>query len=611
VPRPPRANLSKEALEADYFSDFTENNITNLEVAIHELPKGSKRRQYLEDEHARIKQQLDSGEFFRRQLYAGDFDPKPIGKYLTPQAEATESPSSPVLRALGRGLESVKGALNNFSLPEVPITPFNAMAGLKSAVETGLGGRNKIGDFAVGNADREVNRWAYGDSPFKMPKANSSIPYIPEGRKKDVADAIGFLPLSPGVGDNVALSAVKGKGGNWSSVTQWGITGHAPYVGMDAFGREQVGIIPKPGTVDDWFNKSFKKYQDRYLGTTDDPIKDAVIEGKRWEDWTDSVIVSEPIIKDRKNINEPLETEKGWTVNLGNATITNNYPASFFKEVKEYMSGIPEAKRQQYSFPRAVQETLAWQEKMAREQAKKNEWRNIPEKLMEGNTVTKEYPDGRKWTTLDRDKPIAFARQSCLFGNCVGQAAHEGDKIWHVVEPETGFPLWTKLVTGKDGLPTTKARKYEYQYSNQQPGPEWIKFDKNGYMYDDVTIHTLRGPDSKTKVMISVDDEPAGTFSKAGKSISQIKGDKNGVIPKDQRDAVIDFINTHNIQSIKETHDRWPGIIATYDPDSKRMFAMTREEAIKLDRYGDIDDTWSDKRIEHYLETVIIPNRRK
>jgi hypothetical protein len=655
MPKLPRATLSQEALDADYFSDFTENNITNLEVEIYKLPKGSKKRQYLEDEHARIKNQIDSGEYFRRQLYAGDFDPKPIGKYLTPQAEATEPPSNLLLRGLGRGLEATKGVLNRFPVPEVPVTPFNAMEGLKKAVEAGWKKSSGLGDVMVGNADREVGRWAYGDSPFKMPKANSSIPYIPEGRKKDVADAIGFLPLAPGIGDNVALSAVKGKGGAWSAKTQQNLTGEASrewkeFLLNDAIKRKVSPVIKNDlnrslldhNEIDDWFDNAFTKYRNKYLGTPDDPLKDIRLNSGdpdghivRWEDMIDNHVKEQTGGFDVRTYLG--RTDKEWFAYNADFAIDT----SFFKEVKEYMSNVPEAKRQQYSFPRAVQETIAWQEKMAREAAKKNNWKNIPEKLMEGNTVTKEYPDGRKWTTLDQNKPVAFARQSCVFGNCIGQAANDGKTIWYAADPDTGFPLWTKENKGKDGFTTTKASKYDYQYSNQQPGPEWTKFDKNGYMYDDITIHTLRDKDSKTQVMISTDIEPLSPRQKQLQilpghegpqkqtfSISQIKGHNNGVISPEQRDAVIDFINTHNIQSIKEGHDRWPGIIATYDPDSRRMFAMTREEAMDIikrsgSEYRTLNDNneWvfdkkaydqmSDKRIEHYLETVIIPNRRK
>jgi hypothetical protein len=194
-----------------------------------------------------------------------------------------------------------------------------------------------LGHLVVGDAPEEIERWAYGSSPWKskFPGVSGRLPELQDRRKTAVVDAILAMPL--GIAGKAAMAApelgpiigaaVKAKGGMWHPASVDSLAdplfGHlsnlpgGPRARMFAepSSNEPWNLHPRAASdkaAAEWTMSRISNYLNKHAGTSTDPLKDIEVpfgEGtKRWEDVTDALIRRRPARQFR--LDESLQSFK-------------------------------------------------------------------------------------------------------------------------------------------------------------------------------------------------------------------------------------------------------------------------------------------------------------
>ena len=247
-----------------------------------------------------------------------------------------------------------------------------------------------------------------------------------------------------GVGMAMALGAMKEKGGMWHPHS-------AERLGSQL--GETLGTFAKGDVPDVQATRMVEGYLKKHAGTATDPLKDIELpDGTRWEDAMDQVIGSRPAkdygpkgsqgaIKGLRNLmaegkvspdepvyqiaSEHFPKQFGHVgEQVGTAVIKVQ---DYLAHVGDYMHlEVPVEKWGQYDLVRAVKETKAWDDRMAKaaEKARAKE-NDVARARMETMTKEMEWPDGSKLVVLD--KPGDFAHESTVMGHSVrGYEPHKG-----------------------------------------------------------------------------------------------------------------------------------------------------------------------------------------
>jgi hypothetical protein len=112
-----------------------------------------------------------------------------------PQAEMKPTPRNPLLGGVSDFVRGVRDLANQYEIKDwVPL----------------LGGMG-VGDLLVGKSPEEIEEWAYGNAPMRVPEM-SNVPIVKTGRKEQLADTL-FLGLdAAGLGKGLGAAARVTKG---------------------------------------------------------------------------------------------------------------------------------------------------------------------------------------------------------------------------------------------------------------------------------------------------------------------------------------------------------------------------------------------------------------
>jgi len=294
-----------------------------------------------------------------------------------------------------------------------------------------------------------------------------------------------------------AMGAIKGKGGMWhpEAVRSFAepladtLSGaHEAFgVGMRAvMSKEEIEANPSM----QWARKAAQTYLNKHAGTATDPLKDIELpDGTRWEDATDTALYGRKFGESFDDVDIPngRPGEDVWDVSSGLAAQYTGLPKlkSYLEHVGDYLkANVPADKLPQYDLVRAVKETKAWDDRMAKEAAKAAEREaNSALKRMEQMTVAMDFP-GTGLKLVKLDKPGDFAHESTVMGHSVrGYEPHKAavpfnptDWYRHVMPAEVGRRL------GPNPRPEVVAATPEYQafLADKAAHPDWVPDSEKG-----------------------------------------------------------------------------------------------------------------------------------
>jgi RNA polymerase sigma-70 factor (ECF subfamily) len=179
-----------------------------------------------------------------------------------------------------------------------------------------------------------------------------------------------------------AGGVIKGKGGMWHPETVRKLAGP-----LERSLYTQTDLLQ--GTQGQWAQGAVRNYLNRHAGTATDPIKDLRLpDGTKWEDLTDNAFVAKRVaenaVADRGALDygeipqrDAAGAKIGETVWRSEGGWTSTDPA--FTQIKSYLShvgdylrsqNLPPEKLQQYDLPRAIRETVANDQRIAKEALK-------------------------------------------------------------------------------------------------------------------------------------------------------------------------------------------------------------------------------------------------
>lgn len=349
-----------------------------------------------------------------------------------------------------------------------------------------------------------------------------------------------------GLGMAMALGAIKDKGGMWHPHSVKKLGGHL---------GETLGTFSKGDVPDLQATRMVEGYLNKHAGTATDPLKDVTLpDGTRWEDAMDQVIGSRPAsdygpkgsqgaIKGLRKLmaegkvspDEPIYqiAYENWPKQyghqgeqVGTAVIKVQ---DYLAHVGDYMHlEVPVDKWGQYDLVRAVKETKAWDDRMAKEAAKAAEREaNAALQRMKTMTVVQEFPGGLRLVKLDR--PGDFAHESTVMGHSVRGYEPHGKQYpdGHVKDvPENGaHPDW---------VPESEKGMTEARFSSGHP--EYGLGGWDAIKRGDAEILSLRDAKGQSHVTIEI-DALDGT-------VQQIRGKGNAPVPERYQQAIADFLNS-------------------------------------------------------------------
>lgn len=277
-----------------------------------------------------------------------------------------------------------------------------------------------------------------------------------------------------------AVGAVKAKGGSWTPFARNALGNRlkAALGGRIVEGLTPPDIAAKVKPANDWADRAIDNYLNRHMGAESDPLKDLRLpSGARWEDLTDAVI-------EARGNNE-------WHIGKG-----EGYPAiaaiqgqaelkSYLQHVGDYLKqNVPEAKLPQYDLVRAVKETKAWDERMAKEAAKAEAREaNVALKRMESMQVVQDFP-GTGMKLVKLDKPGDFAHESTMMGHSVrGYEPFQGEFMQH---PSSWFqneqygPVGKRIGRNATDAEIAATPEYQAYLKNSGRHPDWVPESEKG-----------------------------------------------------------------------------------------------------------------------------------
>jgi len=398
-----------------------------------------------------------------------------------------------------------------------------------------------------------------------------------------------------------AMGAVKGKGGSWTpfAANALGNRLKGALGGRIVEGLTPPDVAAKVKPANDWADRAIGNYLNRYMGTESDPLKDFQLpSGARWEDLTDAIIES-------RGNNE-------WHIGKG-----EGYPAEAAiraqSELKNYLSHVGDylkanvdpAKLPQYDLVRAVKETKAWDDRMAKE-AEKAAARegNVALKRMESMQTVMNFPEtGMRLVKLD--KPGDFAHESTMMGHSVrGYEPHKAvtpDELRRDTMGEFDDPTPEEMARGvpahPDWIPDSEKGMTEARFSSGHPSYGLGGWDaiKSG----EAEVLSLRDSKGGSHVTIEIEKAPSVSAAERARAfkedvlnypqdrILQIKGKGNGPIPQKYQKQIADFLNSRQWDEVADIENT--GIHKVYDTyltgdEVRPLLKRTMERLAKQDR---------------------------
>ena len=376
-----------------------------------------------------------------------------------------------------------------------------------------------------------------------------------------------------GLGMAMALGAMKDKGGMWHPHSVEKLGGHL---------GETLGTFSKGDVPDLQATRMVEGYLNKHAGTATDPLKDITLpDGTRWEDAMDQVIGSRPAsdygpkgsqgaIKGLRKLmaegkvspDEPIYqiASENWPKQYGHQ---GEQVGTAVLKVQDYLAHVgdymhlevPPEKWGQYDLVRAVKETKAWDDRMAKQAEKARAKENdVARARMETMTKEMEWPDGSKLVVLD--KPGDFAHESTVMGHSVrGYEPHKGG-IERYDEAGGEFPGDPK--PHPDWIPESEKGADTARFGSGHPdyglgGWEAIKSGE-------AQVLSLRDAKGQSHVTLEIEAAQPEVISPSGvkvfdgrpPTIYQIKGKGNAPVAERYQQQIADFLNS---KEWGEVHD--------------------------------------------------------
>jgi RNA polymerase sigma-70 factor, ECF subfamily len=434
--------------------------------------------------------------------------------------------------------------------------------------------------------------------------------------------------------------AIKGKGGMWHPEALTRLARPLEDAFHAAEPATQATVI-EAGRKRIWAKKAMETYLNRHAGTATDPLKDIELpDGTRWEDATDAAFSAQPAER-YLNVGDRL-AKKGealanyepsvfakaapdepiWNVDNG---WSNTDPAvgklvSYISHVGDYLkANVSADKLPQYDLVRAVKETKAWDDRMAKEAAKAAEREaNTALKRMEQMTVAMDFP-GTGLKLVKLDKPGDFAHESTVMGHSV--RGYEPYKAQGTMSAHSWYQNAQYEIPGLqkrlgerplDDAIKASPEYQEYLAKNSVNHPDWVPESEKGMTearfnsgdpnyglggWDaikrgDAEILSLRDSKGMSHVTVEIDagqktwatGEPRQPVAR----ILQIRGKGNAPVPERYQQQIADFLNSREWGEVRDLDNA--GIYKVYDTymtdrDVRPLLKRTIARAAKQDRY--------------------------
>lgn len=383
------------------------------------------------------------------------------------------------------------------------------------------------------------------------------------------------------LGAAAAMGAVKGKGGMWhpdavkpfSNVLKSAMSDlYADTAYRRAGGDAEMSTKAADASeaaarqANTWADKAVTNYLNKHAGTETDPLKDIELpDGSRWEDSVDPLIHRAPAryFSDIKNVPGDesvfdLQTKRTntfleeTTERKDMRTAAATRITSYLHHVADYLtSHVPLEKLPQYDLVRAVKETKAWDERMAKEAAKAAEREaNTALKRMAEMEVAMDFPgSGLKLVKLN--KPGDFAHESTVMGHSVRGYEPHAKGLEYVDEAGQEWPGSGNSPAHPDWVPESEKGMTEARFASGHPGYGLGGWDaiKRG----DAEILSLRDSKGMSHVTIEVANQRAvqerGGYGRFPE-ILQIRGKGNAPVPERYQQAIADFLNSREWEKV-------------------------------------------------------------
>lgn len=361
-----------------------------------------------------------------------------------------------------------------------------------------------------------------------------------------------------------AMGAIKGKGGMWHPRAIESLERAIP---PDIMGPSDAQMA----VGEAWRKKAVTNYLNKHAGTETDPLKDLVLpSGETWGETVDGAFTVAPShawkwkSSDGKppNATEPVAgvrqyaPESHWGGDRFQSAIAENRLQNYLRHVGDYLTRYVDLdKINQYDLVRAVKETKAWDDRMAKEAAKAAEREaNTALKRMSEMTVAMDFP-GTGLKLVKLDKPGDFAHESTVMGHSVrGYEPHgkiDGTPSYFYKDAKEPHPDW---------VPESEKGMTEARFASGHPGYGLGGWDaiKRG----DAEILSLR--DSKGMSHVTMEIRKAPFVSEAERKrafkeevlnyprdeILQIRGKGNAPVPERYQQAIADFLNSREWEKV-------------------------------------------------------------
>jgi len=437
-----------------------------------------------------------------------------------------------------------------------------------------------------------------------------------------------------GLGGAAAMGAIKPKGGAWMPFAKNWI---ADRLKMNLGGRIVEGITPdniaeQVRPANEWADRAATNYLNKHAGTETDPLKDVTLpSGLRWEDAMD--VILQPVSSDAPNVWTVTQTYKGNGVVAAKAEIQN-----YLGHVSDYLKqNVPPEKLPQYDLVRAVKETKAWDERMAKEAAKAEAREaNVALKRMESMTVAQDFP-GTGMKLVKLDKPGDFAHESTVMGHSVrGYEPHKGVQKGYVDRLSENFDSAREefqaagfaLDSISSGTKITyRLRKWGTEETvdpatlppdlkefwddlSPKPHPDWVPESEKGMTearfssghpdyglggWDaikrgDAEVLSLRDAKGGSHVTVEIATAGKSPFSNqpqgGAPSITQIRGKGNSPVPERYQQQIADFLNSRKWGEVRDLDNA--GILDREKLFNSRSPQRAEYEAAWKARHGDV-----------------------
>lgn len=320
-----------------------------------------------------------------------------------------------------------------------------------------------------------------------------------------LADPDDYAELGLGI---AALGAMKAKGGMWHPEAVKTLT-EALHPGSST--RALADMPPVEAAIATQAIRMVSTYLNKHAGTETDPLKDITLpDGTRWEDATSTAFYQRKVGDSFDDVGIPNAKpgEQIWDIYSGWANVDPGVTkiGSYLAHVGDYLrANVDPAKLPQYDLVRAVRETKAWDDKLAREAEKaRAKEGDVALRRMATMTTVQAWPNGMRLVKLD--KPGDFAHESTVMGHSV--RGYEPPKEYMRLDDVEGGVLEK---AHPDWIPDSEKGMTEARFSSGHPdyglgGWEAIK-------RGDAEVLSLRDAKGQSHVTIEIGPTPIPEYA--------------------------------------------------------------------------------------------------